>query len=176
MKVAIEYALQVGRPLIHPAIGIRPADQSFERCRDLLIENLAYAADAAAEERLTVVFEPVCRARFPDFLLHRIDEGIAVIDQTGRANLKLCFDTYHVQMEHGALTNTLEEAWPHLGHIQIGNPPGRHEPGRGELDLDYFADLLDRKGWPGWVGCEFTPSGHTLDSLAWGAAYGIRGR
>ena len=39
-----------------------------------------------------------------------------------------------------------------------------------------LTDVEIRKGWPGWVGCEFTPSGHTLDSLAWGAAYGIRGR
>ncbi|MFL6693697.1 MAG: TIM barrel protein, partial [Ramlibacter sp.] len=141
---------------------------------DLFIENIAWAADVAQAAGITLILEPCCRARFPQFLYHRIDEGVQVIQQVGRANVKLCFDTFHVQMEEGAIADRLQRAWPHLGHIQIGNVPGRHEPGPGEIHFAYLFQLMEKLGWDRWVGCEYTPSGHTLDSLAWGAPYGIR--
>ena len=115
----------------------------------------------------------MCSARFPEFFIHTLDEGVQLIKDVGRDNLKLCFDTYHVQMEEGALSANLERTWPWIGHLQLGNPPGRNEPGVGELNLQHYFDLVDRKGWKGWIGCEYTPSTHTLDSLGWGAAYGI---
>ena len=122
---------------------------------------------------MTLILEPCSTARFPDFLYHRLDEGVAVIETAGRANVKLCFDTFHVQMEEGRIVDSLKRVWPHVGHIQIGNVPGRHEPGTGEIHFPYFFGQVEELGWDRWIGCEYLPSGPTLQTLDWGKRFGI---
>jgi len=174
VKRGIDYAGEVGSELLHPAIGGTPKGEGRDRTWARAVANLCYACDEGKKAGLTLVIEPVCSARYPEFFIHTLDEGIQLIKDVGRDNLKLCFDTYHVQMEEGALSANLERTWPWIGHLQLGNPPDRHEPGVGELNLQYYFDLVDKKGWKGWIGCEYVPSTHTLDSLGWGAAYGIK--
>ncbi|MGV3655172.1 MAG: hydroxypyruvate isomerase family protein [Noviherbaspirillum sp.] len=173
MHTAVEYALQVGKPMIHVMPGNIGKDLDPARCMNIFRENLAWAADMAGAEGLTLILEPCCAARFPQFLYHRLDEGVEVIQALGRSNVKLCFDTFHVQMEEGAITPRLQETWPYIGHIQVGNVPGRHEPGTGEIHFPFLFDQIEKLGWKGWIGCEYTPSGPTLDTLGWGKPYGI---
>jgi hydroxypyruvate isomerase len=174
VKRGIDYAGEVGSKLLHPAIGGTPKGEARDRTWARAVANLCYACDEGKKAGLTLAIEPVCSARFPEFFIHTLDDGIQLIKDVGRDNLKLCFDTYHVQMEEGALSANLERTWPWIGHLQLGNPPDRHEPGVGELNLQYYFDMVDKKGWKGWIGCEYVPSTHTLDSLGWGAAYGIK--
>jgi hydroxypyruvate isomerase len=170
---ALEYSARMGKPMVHVMAGNVEAGVDRERCLAVLEENLAHAADLARAEGITIIIEPCCAARFPNFLYKRLDEGARVIERLGRDNIKLCFDTFHVQMEEGALTPRLEAFWRHIGHVQIGNAPGRNEPGTGEIHFPYVFSQLERLGWQGWVGCEYTPSGPTLQTLGWGAPYGI---
>jgi hydroxypyruvate isomerase len=174
LDLSVRYAAQVGRPLVHVLAGNVPGGADRERCYETFLTNLAYAASTAADEGLTIIIEPVCSARFPNFLYKRLDEGIEIINRVGHDNVKLCFDTYHVQMQEGALTEHLERTLPYIGHMQIGNPPGRNEPGVGEVDLGYVLRLIERLQWTGWVGCEYTPSVDTSSSLGWAAPYGIK--
>lgn len=173
VHTAIAYALESGRPLIHPALGNVPAGEPWERCYAVAVENLRLAADAAAAHRLTLIVEACCTARFPAFLLHSIEDTVRLIEAVGRDNLKLCFDTYHVQMESGELAEPLARAWPHIGHVQLGSTPGRHEPGEGEIDFPAFLDALERRGWSGWVGLEYTPRHDTRRSLDWARSMGL---
>lgn len=173
VETAIGYALQLGKPLIHAMAGNIEDGMDRQRCRDAFLENIAFAASLAGREGLTIILEPCCRARFPRYFYHRLDEGIEVIRQLGRPNVKLCFDTFHVQMEEGALTPRLKDAFPHIGHLQIGNVPGRHEPGTGELHFPYLFQQIETLGWNGWIGCEYAPSGPTSETLGWGAPFGI---
>ncbi len=174
IESALGYAVQVGRPNIHVMPGNIGPELDRDRCREVFVENLIWAADQAKAAGVTLILEPCCRARVPQFLYHRLEEGIRVIEDVGRSNVKLCFDTFHVQTEEGSIADRLQAAWPHIGHIQVGNVPGRHEPGTGEIHFPYLFALIEKLGWDGWIGCEYTPSGPTLDTLGWGAPYGIR--
>jgi hydroxypyruvate isomerase len=176
LRAAVDYAVQVGGPLVHVLAGNIPAGLNHDRCRETFVKNLDEAAVAAAKEGLTIIIEPVSARRWPEFFLKRLDQGIEIINRVGRDNVKLCFDTYHVQSEEGALVEHLEATMPYIGHVQIGNPPGRNEPGVGELDLLYFLRRLDALNWKGWVGLEYTPSVSTLESLGWAEPYGITGK
>ena len=169
----LEFATRCGIAQLHPASGEVPAGVDRERCLAVYRENLAWFAERARAAGVTVVFEPVCTARFPRFLVHRLDEATALIDEVGAPNLKLVFDTWHVQMEEGQPARRLDEVWPYVGHVQLGNPPGRHEPGAGELDLLWFVDRFRDKGYAGAIGLEYTPSADTRSSLAWAQRYGI---
>jgi hydroxypyruvate isomerase len=172
-ETAMEYAVEVGKPLIHVMPGNIEAGMDVQRCRDLFVENIAFAAQRARRDGVTVILEPCCRARFPQFLYHRLDEGIDVIEKVGAPNVKLCFDTFHVQMEEGAVTTRLKQVFPHIGHMQVGDTPARHEPGTGELRFAYLFEQIEALGWKGWIGCEFSPSGATLECLEWARPFGI---
>lgn len=167
IETAIEYSIAVGKPMVHVLAGNLSPEHDRQACMDLFKKNLAYAADLAAPEGITIIIEPVCNARFPDYLYSRLQEGVDIIEELGKPNIKLCFDTYHVQMQEGAVTERLREVYPHVGHMQIGNTPGRNEPGLGELNFDYLFREIERLGWDRWIGCEYAPSSATLDSIAW---------
>jgi len=55
----------------------------------------------------------------------------------------------------------------HIGHIQIADNPGRHEPGTGEIHYDFLFEYLDQIGYQGWIGCEYKPLKRTEDGLGW---------
>ena len=173
IRIALDYSARVGKPMIHVMPGNIGPDLDPARCMELFRENIAWAADAAAEDGITLILEPCCVARFPDFLYHRLDQGVEVIRALNRDNVKLCFDTFHVQMEEGAIAQRLHQVYPYVGHIQVGNVPGRHEPGTGEIHFPYLFSELEKLGWDRWIGCEYTPSGPTFDTLGWGKPYGI---
>ena len=55
-----------------------------------------------------------------------------------------------------------------IGHVQIGDVPGRHEPGTGEINYPNVFAALDRAGYDGFVGLEYIPAGQTEQGLdAW---------
>lgn len=167
IATAIEYSAAVGKPLVHVLAGNLEPYHDKKHCLETFKENVAYAADLAAREGITIILEPVSNVRFPAYLYSRLEEGVEIIKELGRPNIKLCFDTYHVQMQEGALTERLREVYPYIGHMQIGNTPNRNEPGVGELDLSYFFRVVEELGWDGWIGCEYAPSTTTLDSIGW---------
>jgi hydroxypyruvate isomerase len=67
----------------------------------------------------------------------------------------------------GEIAATLRKLMPRIGHIQIADNPGRHEPGTGELNFPYLLAEIDRLGYQGWVGCEYKPMTGTAEGLGW---------
>jgi 2-dehydrotetronate isomerase len=173
VKTALEFAVQVGKPMVHAMAGNIPAGLDRRRCFDVFVENIAFAASCAADHGITIILEPCCRARFPDYLYRRLDEGVEVIKQVDRPNVKLCYDTFHVQSEEGSLTDRLKDLFPYIGHIQVGDVPGRHEPGTGEINFPFILRQIEELGWKGWIGCEYSPSGGTTETLSWAKMYGV---
>jgi hydroxypyruvate isomerase len=89
------------------------------------------------------------------------------MDDVGSDNLKFQYDVYHMQRMEGELGATLKKLMPRIGHIQIADNPGRHEPGTGEINYPYILKLIDSLGYGGWVGCEYKPKGTTVEGLGW---------
>ena len=83
----------------------------------------------------------------------------------------LQYDAYHMQIMEGDLARTVQENLSAIGHIQIADNPGRHEPGTGEVNYEFFLRHLDTIGYDGWVGCEYTPAATTEEGLAWMQPY-----
>jgi hydroxypyruvate isomerase len=168
---SLDYAVRCRMPFLHVPPGEVPDGVDRERCLDTYATHLAWIAERAAGGGPRIVFEPVCRARFPRFLLHTLDEGAALIARTGRDDLGMVFDTFHVHMEEGASTRRFGTHRDLIAYVQIGNPPGRHEPGEGELDLHWFVSMFGRAGYRGAIGLEYVPRRGTLASLRWMARY-----
>jgi hydroxypyruvate isomerase len=94
-----------------------------------------------------------------------------VIRHLGLPNLGLQFDVFHCQILHGDVTMRLRALMPMIGHVQVASVPDRHEPGTGELDERHIFAELDRLGYTGFVGCEYTPATTTTAGLGWFRPY-----
>ena len=105
-----------------------------EQARATLISNLAYAAPKLAAAGLNLLLEPVNSRDIPGFFVDHTALALGVIEAVGAPNVRLQYDIYHAQVMEGDLTRTLEQALPQIGHIQVADNPGRHEPGTGEIN------------------------------------------
>ena len=164
---ALEYATTLQVPRLNCLAGKLPPGVSAADARATLVVNLRHAAAALHEAGLTLLIEPINRFDVPGFVLQRSDDALALMDEVGAPNLKLQYDVYHQQRTEGELAATIERLLPRIGHIQVADNPGRHEPGTGEIHWPYLFAHLDRIGYGGHVGCEYKPAAGTEAGLGW---------
>jgi hydroxypyruvate isomerase len=168
--LALEYAEELGVPQLHCMAGKQHAAVTPERARETLIDNLRFAASACQQRGLRVLIEPLNRFDAPNYFLNGTRQATSIIEEAGAPNLFLQYDIYHMQRMEGELATTMRANLPMIGHIQLADVPGRHEPGTGEINFPFLLKHLDDIGYTGWVGCEYTPLGDTVAGLAWRTA------
>jgi hydroxypyruvate isomerase len=164
---AAGYADALGCPRVNCLAGLRPAGADGAQLRQTLVDNLRVAADAFAARGRQVLMEPLNTRDTPGFFVDRTAPALALLDEANRPNLLLQYDIYHAQVMEGDLARTLATHLPRVGHIQLADNPGRHEPGTGEISFPFLFRHLDAIGYAGWIGCEYVPSGKSEDSFGW---------
>jgi 2-dehydrotetronate isomerase len=170
---ALAYAEGLDCPQIHIMAGVQPEGTAREACWATYKANLRIAGEAVAAVGRQALIEPINTRDIPGYLLNTPAEGAALVEELGLPALRLQFDFYHAQIMTGDLARSFERHLPLIAHVQIAGVPERQEPDVGEINYPYLFDLLDRLGYPGWVGCEYFPAGRTEDGLGWALRYGI---
>jgi hydroxypyruvate isomerase len=171
--LSLDYARAIGATAIHCMAG-KSASGDRAAAESVFIDNLRIAADKAQSTGITLLIEPINHRDAPGYVLTRSDEAAAIIERTGRANIRLMFDCYHLQITEGDLTRRLETLLPIIGHVQIAAVPSRAEPDEGEIDYAHILAHLDRLGYAGWVGAEYKPRGLTEAGLGWREKLGVK--
>ena len=167
VELALDYAGELGVGQLHCLAGKVPPNVPHERAHETYIANLKFAAAALTKHSLRLLIEPINTFDVPGYFLAGTKQAQAIIDECGADNLFMQYDIYHMQRMEGELANTMRANLARIGHIQLADNPGRHQPGTGEINFPYLFGLLDEIGYDGFVGCEYLPSGPTVDSLAW---------
>jgi hydroxypyruvate isomerase len=154
--VAVGLAGQLGTQVFNGLYGNRIDGADPEEQDELATQNLSFAAAAAAGIGATVVLEPLSGAsRYP--LLTAAD-AIAVADRVGEPNIALLADLYHLAVNGEDLSAVIDNYAGRIGHVQIADAPGRHEPGTGDIKFAEHLAALDAVGYAGWVGLEYAPT------------------
>ncbi|MDT8902453.1 hydroxypyruvate isomerase [Anaeroselena agilis] len=164
---AVEYALALGVPRINCLAGIRSERRSDAEHWRTLTANVRYAAEVLNAHGLTLVVEFINRFDMPGFFLNRTALVLSLLDRVAMPNVLLQYDIYHAQREEGELVATLRRHIDRIGHIQLADNPGRHQPGTGEINYPFILAALDALGYQGHVGLEYIPSPDTASSLGW---------
>lgn len=164
---AITYALALGAPQLNCLAGIAPAGVDAALVQRTLVENLRFAAAALKLAGLRLLIEPINGYDIPGFYLQRTAQALALLDEVDASNAFVQYDIYHAQRSEGELAATLAQHLARIGHIQIADNPGRHEPGTGEINYRFLFAQLDRLGYSGWVGAEYRPAASTEAGLGW---------
>jgi hydroxypyruvate isomerase len=178
VQQGLRYALGLDVPQLNCLAGVPPPGVSAAEAQATLLANLRFAATALAPHGLTLLIEPINTMDVPGFFVNRTEQAVALVKTVGAPNLKVQYDVYHAQRMEGELAATLQCHWPHIGHVQIADNPGRHEPGTGEINYRFLFDCLDRWGYEGHVGCEYRPAldgpGGTEAGLSWVQGHGLQ--
>jgi hydroxypyruvate isomerase len=167
---AIAYATELGCPQLNCLAGLSPEGVEPDLLRETLVDNLKYAAERLEKAGLRLLLEAINTRDMPGFFVNRSEQAVAIMDEVGADNLFLQYDVYHMQVMEGDIANRLSRLLPRIGHIQVADTPGRHEPGTGELNFPFLFSHLDRIGYRGFVSAEYRPASTTEAGLDWYAA------
>jgi hydroxypyruvate isomerase len=117
-----------------------------------VIEALRRGAEILEPHGLTMVLEPLSDT--PDLFLRNADQTHMICKAVGSPSCKILYDIYHMQRNEGNLISTMEKTWDEIAYIQIGDNPGRKEPGTGEIHFGNVFKFIHEKGFKGVMGME----------------------
>ena len=117
------------------------------------------------------MIEPINTRDIPGFFLSGTHQALEIMDAVGSDNLFLQYDIYHMQIMEGDVAATIERQLARIGHMQLADVPGRHEPGTGNIPYEPLLKFIDRLGYTGWIGCEYVPKSGTVEGLEWTKPY-----
>ena len=117
-----------------------------------VIEVLKRGAEILEPHRLTMVLEPL--SDNPDLFLRYSDQTYSICKGVGSPSCKILFDIYHMQRNEGNLIANMNRCWDEIAYIQIGDNPGRKEPGTGEVNYQNIFKHVKTKGYQGVLGME----------------------
>jgi hydroxypyruvate isomerase len=94
------------------------------------------------------------------YFLYYVRDGAELIDRVGSPTVKLLFDIYHVQIMEGNLIQNIRANVDRIGHFHVGDVPGRHQPGTGEINYrNVFKAIYDSGDrFQGSVALEYSPT------------------
>ncbi len=166
-STALEGAARLGCERLNTMFGQRITELQPAAQIECALENLAWATPQADQAGVTLLIEPLNRFDFPGCFVQNTPPAVDIVKAAGHPRVKLQYDVYHAQMAEGNLINTITHHFPHIGHIQIADVPGRHQPGTGEINFPAIFTALQNLDYRGYIGLEYRPLADTDSSLEW---------
>jgi hydroxypyruvate isomerase len=164
---AVETARRMGCRRLNVLAGNRVPGVPDRVLRQTAVDNLRRVAPLAREAGITLLVETLNTWESPRYFLDGLQVGLDIVREVGQPNVRFQFDCYHLQRMEGQLIDGLVRNVAWIGHVQVADVPGRHEPGTGEIHYGNVLGALESAGYDGYVGLEYRPSGPTEESLAW---------
>ncbi len=108
-----------------------------------VIDALRYAADIFEPHGVTMVIETL--SDHHELFLRTSEQAYLLCRGVNRASCKMLFDMYHLQRNVGNLIAHIDMVWTEIGYFQVGDVPGRKEPGTGEINYKNIFRHIDHK-------------------------------
>jgi hydroxypyruvate isomerase len=166
LDVVMELGTRLGCRRFNMLYGNRIDGAAAAEQDELAAQNLAQAIRAAQQARAVVLVEPL--SGVPEYPLRSADDVLGVLDRLPVAlseSALLLADLYHLRVNGADIPATLDRVHSRIGHVQVADVPGRHEPGTGTADLDGWVRQLRELGYHGWIGLEYAPLEATMAGL-----------
>lgn len=159
MEEAAATAARLGTGVLIVTVGDTMEGVPAERQTDNIVNNLRTIAPVAEEAGVKLALEPLnTLVDHVGYFLDHTQDARAIVDRVDSPAVGLLYDAYHMQIMEGNLIETIRANAELINHVHIGDVPGRHEPGTGEVNYVNVLRALDEAGYEGYCGFEFTPS------------------
>jgi hydroxypyruvate isomerase len=167
VRGSLEAARTVGTHLLIAQAGDDRPGIPREAQHAALVRVLGAAADLLQGTGVVIALEPLNdRVDHPGYYLTSTVEGLDIVDEVDRPEIRLLYDIYHSAMMGEHIEDVLEGRLDRVVHVHLADTQGRGEPGSGTLDWRTRLDWLEDHGYGGFVGLEYRPSKGTHESLA----------
>lgn len=164
---AVEAAQKLNVKQINCLVGKVLPEKTWEEQWSTLVSNIRYAAEQFHPEGIRLLVEPLNHFDSPGFFLNTTSDVLKLISEVNLDNIFLQFDVYHAARENEDILKILHESLAQIGHIQIADSPGRHQPGTGKINYKAFFTALEKSGYSHSIAMEYVPDPNTLTSLEW---------
>ena len=119
------------------------------------IELLRRCAEILEPHGLVMVLEPLNHhTNHPGTFLYKSPQAFMICRAVDSPSCKILFDIYHQQITEGNLIPNIDRCWSEIGYFQVGDNPGRKEPGTGEINYRNVFRFIHERGYQGVVGME----------------------
>ena len=119
------------------------------------IDLLKRCAEICEPFGLVMVLEPLNHwANRPGLFLHTIPQASRICRAVDSPSCKILFDIYQQQIPDGHLIPLIDKAWNEIAYFQIGDNPGRKEPGTGEINFCDIFGRIQQRGYGGIWGMD----------------------
>lgn len=154
---AIAVAGDAGAEYLNVIPGWQDETTSRATQRRSIVGALRRLSGPAAAAGVTLAVEPINAVDLSGVYLRSSDEAVGIVDAVDSDSVGLLYDFYHQQITEGDLIRTVREHVDLVDHVHVGDVPGRHEPGTGEINYPVVLEELVDAGYEGYVECEFEP-------------------
>lgn len=155
VRESVEVAKRVNATWMTVVPGMADRRLAWEYQTANVVEALRQGAAVLEPHGLVIVIEPLNNLRdHPGQFLTRIPQAYQICRAVDSPACKILFDLYHQQITEGNLIPNMELAWGEVGYFQVGDNPGRKEPGTGEINYRNVFRHIREKGFRGVVGME----------------------
>lgn len=151
-KMAVEVAKRTNTKYMTVVPGNYDHTKSLDFQLANVIDTLRRGTEILEKENLVMVLEPLSDT--PELFLRRSDQSFALCRSINSPSCKILFDMYHMQKNQGDMIPNIDRAWDEIGYFQIGDNPGRNEPGTGEINYKNVFKHIHGKGYQGVLGME----------------------
>ena len=166
LQDSISLAEQLGSPYLVVTAGDELPQVSRADQRDAVISVLRRAAQLLEGHPVTLLLENLnSRVDHVGTFCDSTANVIDILRQVDSPHVKLLYDAYHSLVMEEDPQQVLQGNVDLLGHIQIADVPGRHEPGSGTHNWQALLQLFNDMGYRGRIGLEYRPTGTTEESL-----------
>lgn len=169
VAVAVDIGARLGVSGFNALYGNRLPELAVAAQDEAALEALTAATERADSIGASVWVEPV--SGVPAYPLKLAADALSVIDvvhqRISRGNIALLADLYHLTVNGDDVDRLIAEHAQRIGHVQVADAPGRHEPGTGAAPILELVDALEHAGYTGGIGLEYVPAADTTGGLAW---------
>lgn len=176
VDLALDYARTLKCRRVHCLAGRTPPGENAEELAARYVANIRYAADCFSDIGAQVLIEAInSRIDMPGYWLDTPTKAFDLLGEIARPNVAVQFDVYHAAVMAGDPLPWLERHIHDIGHIQVADYPGRHEPGSGSIAYPSIFARLAELAYGAWIGCEYRPQADTVAGLKWLAEMNLGG-
>lgn len=138
-----------------------------EKQHENIVETLRQAAAILEDSGVTVMLEPLnTLVDHKGYYLWSAVEGFEIIREVNHPLVKMVFDIYHQQIMEGNIIPNITGNLDCIAHLHAAGHPGRNELQFGENDYNVIFAAVDKAGYTGACGLEYTPLMPPEESLA----------
>jgi len=166
VRDAIPIAKRLGNARMILASGFTRPGISDTQQFEAAVAVLQKAAKMAQDSGTGLLLEPVHMViQGQPMFVQGIERGLDIVENVASPALRLLADVYHSAVSGERLADALGTRMQLVGHVQVADTEGRHEPGTGNLNWPGIMTLLRDKGYSGDIGLEYLPTLPTQASI-----------